>query len=374
MKKLNIAYIVSHTKYSPQWEWFLNEIKKDVNIYFIIIDNDYRNQLYENLKQSGINLKILVSNNFVSHLFSIFKVLFYLIINKINIVQTEMPLGNLIGISSALISRKKRIMTASNINWYKDFNSKKQYFIDKFSYYFSNIIICQADTSKELLIKDFNIPESKLKIIYHAIDKNKYLETNQYEMNLLKKKYSITQNDFVFGMIARLEYWKGHIYPIMATKLILNEFPNIKLLIFGEGPEKENLEKLIKQLDLSNNVFLCGFEKQIINLYKIFDVQIHVPIDPYCETFGITIIDGMMSKLPLILTKSGIANSIAQHLFNSWVVPFKDEKAIAFAMKELIISKSLRVKLGENAQQTVIDKFSLHNKVNSHLNLYNNVN
>ncbi len=370
MKK--IAFIVSHTKHSPQWEWFLNEIKRDIEIHFLIIDEDKNNILYQNLKTHGINnVHIIISRNIFEHIITLFYLIFYLIINNINIVQTEMPLGNLLGITASLLTFRKRIMTASNVTWFKDFNSKKQLFIDKFSYIFSNIIICQAKSSKEILQNEFKVPTKKIRIINHALKFDVFSSFDEQEIALLKKKYSIRKNDFIIGMVARLEQWKGHYYTIKALKLIVDKYPNTKLLIFGEGPEKENLSKLISDLHLKEHVVLCGFEKNSISLYKIFDIQIHVPVDPYCETFGITIIDAMMSKVPLIVTLSGIAKEIASHLHNAWVVPFKDEKAIAHAIITMINSPELRNKLGQNAQKTILNNFSITTKVQKHIEVYN---
>lgn len=368
-----IAYIISHTNHSLQWEWFLDGIKDKISLHFIILDNTYQNYLYESLKQKGFNVFIFIYKNKFSYIIIFFKLIHYIIKNKIDIIQTEMPLGNLIGLVSAFLTFRKRIMTASNVTWYKDFNNRKQYFIDRISYTLANKIICQEESSFRILEKEFRIEKNKLSVIYHAINPGSYLNISEEEINKLRIKYSVNDGEFIFGMVSRLEYWKGHVYPIKAMHSIIRKYPNTKLLIFGEGPEKENLEKLINNLDLKNNVFLCGFEKNIIPLYKIFNVQIHTPIDPYCETFGITIIDAMMSKLPLILTLSGIAKSISKHKENAWIVPFKNVSSIVEAMDALISSESLRYSLGLNAQKTVMQKFSLNRKIQAHLDLYNSL-
>jgi len=368
-----IAYIVSHTNHSLQWEWFLDEMKDKLLFHFIIIDNTYENYLYESLKQKGFRVTLLVYKNKISYIIILFKLISYIIKNKIDIVQTEMPLGNLLGLTSAFLSFRKRIMTASNVTWYKDFNSKKQYIIDKISYFLANKIICQEESSYKILEHEFNINKNKLSVIHHAVNPKYYLHIPKNEIDNLKIKYNINENEFIFGMISRLEYWKGHIYPIKAMQKIVQKFPHTKLLIFGEGPEKENLHNLINSLELNNYVFLCGFEKNIIPLYKIFNVQIHTPIDPYCETFGITILDAMMSELPMILTLSGIAKSIAKHKENAWIVPFKDTLAIEEAMDVLISDESLRILLGFNARKTVMEKFSIEQKIQSHLDIYNSL-
>lgn len=370
---LNILFVISHTHHSLQWEWFLKSLKQHANIYFIILSNDKnlkKVSLFNNLKNIGLNVELYSVRNFISYIRIIYKLISNILKYNIDIVQTEMPHGNFLGLLAAFITGKKRVMTASNVTWYQDFNSKKQYIIDKFSYKIANCIICQATSSIKTITSNFKIPTKKILVINHAIDPNEYDSVNKDQINQLKKKYEIKANDFVFGMVARLEYWKGHEYAIKATKLIVDKFPKIKLLIFGEGPEKGNLLRLIKSLNLEDKVYLCGFEKNILPLYYLFDVQIHVPIDENCETFGITILDGMMTQRPLILTLSGIASEIAKHNYNAYVVNYKNEKDLSEAMEKLIESSDLRETLGKNARETVLNRFSISEKLNKHLDLY----
>ncbi len=374
--EIKIAFVISHTSHSLQWEWFLSRLKQNATVFFIILTNEKdlnKIILYENLKKMGVHVKLIRVSNFLSYPFVVIKLFLFLIRHRVDIVQTEMPHGNLLGLLAGFIAGKKRVMTASNVTWYKDFKSKKQWIIDRFSYSMAHKIICQAQTSADILTKEFTVPIKKVKIIYHAIDSEKYLHIKEEEVEYLRKKYNVQKNDFVFGMIARLEHWKGHEYAIRAIKQITNQHHNAKLLIFGEGPEQEKIQNLITDLRLGKHVFLCGFEKNIIPLYKLFDVQVHLPIDPYCETFGITIIDGMMMKRPFILTLSGIAHEIARDGYNALVVPFKDETKTATAMLHLISSKELRNYIGENAHKTIVRNFSIQQKVNNHLQIYSSL-
>lgn len=370
MNKKNIAFVISHTTHSPQWEWFIEELSQYCNIIFIIIgDSCY-------LSDALLKKNIITYTLHHSSIFSYFKNILSLIRifkkHQINIVQTEMPIGNLTGLIAAyLCGIQKRIATASNVTWFIDYQSTKQKWIDKITYYLSTHIITQTDLSKQFIVQYFKIPESKITTIHHAYKASNYEDITPERIKKIidKLPLKITDDTFIIGMIARFEEWKGHEYAIRAMEKVKKVLPTAKLLIFGGGDDSK-LRTLIHELQLNDTVYLCGFEKDIFALYKIFHLQVHVPIDAMCETFGITILDGMMSKLPQILTQSGIAYFTAKHLENCWIVPYKNSESIADAIIHLYQNPSLREKLSKNAYQIAKSMFSLEQKVQKHIEIY----
>ena len=100
-------------------------------------------------------------------------------------------------------------------------------------------------------------------------------------------------------MVARFEFWKGHIYAVEAMQNLVKEFPNVRLYIFGsKGEHYEKVMKIIKELKLEEYIIYKGFVKDNIVLYKIFDVHLHIPVKLQSETFGINIVEGMISGCP----------------------------------------------------------------------------
>ncbi len=367
-----IAFVISHTKHSPQWEWFLEDLSKHYDIIFIIIGE--KCYLSDALQKLNIKTYILPHKNTFYYIINLIKLIYFFIKHKVSIVQTEMPIANVTGLIAAFLTRiKKRIATASNVTWFIDFKSTKQKWIDIITYHLSTHIITQTELSKNFITQRFKIPESKIRTIHHAYKKENYenITQNRIQKVIDSLPIKISQDTFIIGMIARMEFWKGHQYVIEAMSEVRKKISNAKLLIFGDGPERKNLELLIHQLQLTDTVYLCDFVRDIFALYKIFNIQVHVPIDEKCETFGITILDGMMSKIPQILTKSGIAYYTAEHLHNCWLVPYKNSSEIATAILELYKNKTLQNTLAENAYQLAKENFSLEKKVLKHIELYN---
>jgi glycosyltransferase involved in cell wall biosynthesis len=371
---MRIAFITSHLDRSTQWLWFSEELqKKDVYHVHIFI-GETPPILFDDLKQIDIPTYFLNFKNNFSLLINIFKTIHILRSEKIDIVHTEMPYGNIVGQLAGFLLGLKRVNTCENASWAIDYNSKKQFIIDKLAYFLAHKIIVLTELSREFLIKNYKIRAERIFVIGHSIKTESYENICEQKVNSLKAKYNIGPNDFILGMVSRLEEWKGHKFVIDAVADLKNKHPNIKLLIFGNAAEyKENLLQYIHSKHLEDIVKYNGVEKDNITLYKVFDIHIHVPINEIVETFGISIIEGMISEVPQILTKSGISCFTIKHLENCIEVPYKNSEAIKDAIVMLIENKELGSKLAAQAKKDAIEMFSYEAKVEKHMTVYNSI-
>jgi len=125
-------------------------------------------------------------------------------------------------------------------------------------------ITCPTISSYKNL-KNLNIfPESKLKILYDPIISTKIIHKKKYE----KLNTVIEKDEFILS-IGRLTKQKNFQLLIKAFFNISKKIPKIKLIILGEGEERGNLEKIIKDLNLEDKVFLLGYKSNVFNyLYK----------------------------------------------------------------------------------------------------------
>jgi glycosyltransferase involved in cell wall biosynthesis len=281
-----------------------------------------------------------------------------------------LPFGNLIGLTAAYLLRiKKRFYTSSNEFWAQDYKSRKQEFIDKISIKLSSKIITQTSLPNEFLVKKYNIKAEKITTIWHSLKIEDYLNIDKKRIDALRNKYNIQESDFVVGKIARFESWKGHKYLVESLK-DLKEFSNIKLFLFGKGETLEEIKQMVKDYELEKNVFFTDFERDIIGLYQVFDIHVHVPVHKFAESFGLTIIEGMISGCPQILTLSGISNETAKDKENCLLVDYCSSEEITSSIKLLYLNDKLRDSIARNAKSNAVNLFNYCLKVDKHIKLY----
>jgi len=174
----------------------------------------------------------------------------------------------------------------------------------------------------------------------------------------LKKKH-LGKKILLF--VGRLVPYKGLPYLIYAMKKVTQKFPEIKLFIIGEGPQRENLKSLVNFLDISDNIqFLGEVSSQDLPIYyNLCDIFI-LPSTYKAEAFGIVQLEAMACQKPVISTNipgSGVSFVNTSNETGIIVKP-KDVKELVDAIIYLLKNEDVRKKLGKNAFKKVKNTFN----------------
>tara|TARA_B100000989_G_scaffold174983_1_gene131209 strand:+ start:224 stop:1366 length:1143 start_codon:yes stop_codon:yes gene_type:complete len=123
-----------------------------------------------------------------------------------------------------------------------------------------HIVTCPTQSTLNKLISLKIFPEEKLRLLYDPILKVNFINIKKRE----KLEDRFLNTDYILS-IGRLTKQKNFFLLINAFKEIKKEYPNLKLIILGEGEERKKLEKLIEDLSLSGSIFLEGYKTNIFN-------------------------------------------------------------------------------------------------------------
>jgi glycosyltransferase involved in cell wall biosynthesis len=152
-------------------------------------------------------------------------------------------------------------------------------------------IFCPTNFTKEFMIRDNIFSKSKVFLVrdpvisVKEINKNKNLNMKSTFNWLKNKKYIIS--------IGRLTKQKNFPFLITEFSKILIRFPDLNLVILGDGDEKEHLKKLVIKKKLQNNVFLLGNQK---NIYPFLLNSLFFTLTSDWEDPGFVILEAMFSK------------------------------------------------------------------------------
>jgi len=146
----------------------------------------------------------------------------------------------------------------------------------------------------------------------------------------------------------RLNKQKNHPLLIRAFKKIEDNLPDYKLIIYGEGPERQNDEALISELGLQGRVFLPGEINEVTK--KICKSSLYVLSSDF-EGMPNALMEAMAIGLPCISTDCpcGGPRDLIENGVNGILVPVDDESTLAEAIIRLINDYNIRCKLGQNA-------------------------
>ena len=184
------------------------------------------------------------------------------------------------------------------------------------------------------LIENFNIPAAKIRVIYNMIEET---TIEGHSSELYKQIFCEEKNSPLFIAVGRLVDVKN--YP-----LLIEAFAKIrirckcKLLILGDGPEKEKIEELVNKAGLSDDVVLLGFVDNPRQYMQIADVLV---LTSKWEGFGNVIIEAMSVGIQVVATncESGPGEILENGKWGR-LVPLDDSEALALAMESSMKDKN----------------------------------
>lgn len=125
---------------------------------------------------------------------------------------------------------------------------------------------------------------------------------DEQDVNSLKLKYNLN-NEFVVGIIGRIEEEKGQFLLIEAIKKLENL--DIKALITGHAMDEDYLKKLkkkVKELEIEDKIIFSGFTKDVNEHIRLCDI---IVLATKKETFGLVLIEAMMNRVCIAATNKG---------------------------------------------------------------------
>lgn len=270
------------------------------------------------------------------------------IIKKMNLDVIHSNVEFTIGIFARVVSEQLGIplVHTYHTNWedYTHYITKNKKILDdickKLLKYL--VVFFEDKTVTELIVpsnKIYNIFKDKYKftknihIIQTGIETSKFYKENfsSKDINNLKKKYGIKKKDFVIMTVSRLAKEKSVDRLINNQKELLKRYPNMKLLIVGDGPDIDKLKMQVCSLNISKNVIFTGKVplEEIPIYYQLGDVFVTASKS---ETQGLTVVEAISSSLPIVAVKDDSFISSVIDDFNGYVFT-SDEKYIESILK-----------------------------------------
>ena len=346
--------------------------KKYFNISFLLCEA--RGFLLTNLPKEirVVNLKSHHTS------LSLVKVIKYFNIEKPDIVLSALDHVNVVNIIAGIFCRKKPkiiITERSTFSRVSTYSSTKiinklisRYIMPclaKIFYKRADSIICVSHGVADDISKVIgNLPS--IRVIYNPVIDDSFPE-------LIEEK--ITDLNIINGSlptivaVGRLAKAKDYFTMLKAFSIVLKEIP-ARLLIVGDGEERKKIENLIKELNISENVLLLGFQKNPLKYMARADIFV---LSSILEGFPNVLVEAMACGAPVISTdcQSG-PNEIIENGKNGFLVPVADENILAEKIVKLLKDSELRKRMSEEGKKRA-QYFSAEKSVKEFENIFKEV-
>ena len=197
------------------------------------------------------------------------------------------------------------------------------------------------------------------------------IELKRYEnlrKGFLRKLLSLGESENIILYLGRLGKEKKIDFVIESLKDLLKKEKDTYLAIIGDGPEKENLTKLVKELGIEKKVLFTGFiaREDVPKVYK--DATIFAFASD-TETQGLTVPEAMATGLPVVVAEDPVFDEIIYD-GKSGLLTKRTKADFADKVATLLKDPNLRKQLGEAGKELVWKKFSSQSEANKLVNAY----
>ena len=270
--------------------------------------------------------------------------------NKYEIIHCHTPVGGVLTRLAARKARKKYntkvIYTAHGFHFYKGapiLNWIIYYPIEKVCARWTDCLITITNEDYEFAKKHL-----KAKNIEHVngVGMNPERlkkELTQEEKDKFRSKLGIRKDDIVFSYIAELNANKNQILLIKTIQGLKKEQHNIRLLLIGDGPLKEQYQQYIKENNLENEIQLLGKRQDINELLSITNIYLASSIR---EGLPVNVMEAMYKGLPIIATDNRGHRELIHNGKNGYICEKNDtenfENSIQKFLKDMSIINNMK--------------------------------
>lgn len=294
----------------------------------------------------------------------------YILDNKIDVVFLQ-SLKDLWVVSPALWGTNTKLVGFAQM-WLSNINKKDP--LHTLMHSRLNTLVTLTKSQGEQTLKCIPVPKEKEIVLPNSIDTSKFGPERRSEN--LRNEFGAKMNDFLIGIVGRLDRQKGQKELLEAFMQLKNKHPDkdLKLVFVGEATRDEGgiryekeLREIVENSSLSSLVKFAGFRKNIPEVMASLDVFV---LSSYKEAFGFVVVEALASRTPVIATRSGGVPDILENGKYGLLIEPESSITIANALSQILShpqeSKERALQAREYAQET-FDENKVFFKLLKHL-------
>jgi glycosyltransferase involved in cell wall biosynthesis len=235
--------------------------------------------------------------------------------------------------------------------------------LSRWKYRQVDCFIAASEAIRQMLIAD-GVPAQRTVTVHEGIDVERVVATPPVNVH---EAFFLPHGAPVVGNVAALVPHKGQRHLIEAARLVVQEIPDVRFVILGEGDLRDTLERQVHEHHLQKHVLLPGFRTDVIGCIKGFDL---FAMSSVTEGLGTSLLDAMACARPIVATTAGGIPEIVEDGVNGLLVPPRDHAALADAIVRVLKDPARRQQMGDAGFARVSDRFTVDRMVEQTAEVY----
>lgn len=301
---------------------------------------------------------------------ALFDIIYYIKKVKPLIVHTHSSKAGILGRTAAYLSKAPIIIHSIHGYGFTRYQNIIKYnllkLIERIVSKYTTHFICVSEANKIQGIKYNLFNKDKVSIIRSGIEINLFKEADGER---IRKEFSLEKNNPLIVMVACFKPQKAPLDFIYAAEIVHKRKPEARFMLVGDGILREEIQKAIRERNLSDCFFLAGWRRDVPSILAASNV---VVLTSLWEGLPRTIIEAIASKKPVVATKVDGTADIIKDEINGFLAKPHDINTIATKIIELLENKQLANKFVKESQ-AVLPEFDIDLMVKQQEKLYFNL-
>ncbi len=212
-------------------------------------------------------------------------------------------------------------------------------------------VVFVSRSSLESFARAYGGPRDNWHVVENAVD----LDVFTTEPATMPPEFAVPVGAPVVIMVGALRARKGQDVAVQAWPKVLQDFPNARLLLVGDGPEGEGLRGAARELGIAERVIFAGTRNDVSRLIRASSL---VVLPSEHEALPTTLIEAAACGRPVVATDVDGIPEVVENGVTGLLVPVGDEAALAREVTALLGDAPRRARMGENARALAEKRFN----------------
>jgi glycosyltransferase involved in cell wall biosynthesis len=215
------------------------------------------------------------------------------------------------------------------------------------------------------VLRDRGVEEDRLTVIRSAVDTEAF--ARHADCAAMRRQFDLGEDAIALAAVGQLIPRKGHRYLLRALADLKESYPQLRLVVFGEGFLRKQLQAQVAALGLGDIVTFAGFRNDVDEYLACFDMLVHPAL---AEGLGVAALKAAAAAIPVIgFSAGGIVEAVADGETGILTTP-EDVAALGSAIARLTDDPELRRRMGDAGRERMQNEFSIATMAEKHVELY----
>ncbi len=226
--------------------------------------------------------------------------------------------------------------------------------LSRVAYRLSTRVLANSEGVARTLVADDGVPRDRIVVVPNFVEDEAFAPLAAAERRALRAAWGVPEGGPVVGSVARLRSEKGQGTLLRAAARLRERWPDLVVLLVGDGPEEGALRALAAELGLADRVCFAGHRPNRPNPHQLFDVSV---LASDHEGFPNTLVEAMAAGRPAVASDVGGVPDAVRHEETGLLVPPGDAAALAASLARVLADPGWADRLGARGRAVAWDTF-----------------